>query len=387
MKIRLLMVAAALAAACVPAAAQSVSGLSTKKPESKPVEAADVKSIKTLLELANALATATPAQRDALARELAKLSTTTETGTAVNLAVPAGATAAVGEDGKASAGPRLGFQAWKPDDFFAGAFFTFDTAPTLNGDVRKAGQFVRDPPNTGSSFLVSGNRMFLRYRCGRIVKIRPPRLKLRVDANRTVQTLEEAQEEARKAALVDDPCYLQDGDKQDALIMGLSARLGVSATTLQHKPAVEDGADPADPVNREASIFHGTISLLLTSRTFKTDGDGEYQFGLEIGKTFRRIGGDAADDKDFLSQPDVFGHPRTNLGGYDATFFARLNGFQPFVRVTRISRAGGTHVPGLTGVQASFGVNVLSSLFQTTKENKKAEDKTAEEKKSEGGNK
>lgn len=207
-----------------------------------------------------------------------------------------------------------------------------------------------------------------RYRCGRFAKLRPRRMEAKTLSDGSKETLDQMVIRSQAEAAAKDPCNFQEGHKQDALIMGLSARVGASTTTLQHKPAASESGEPADPVAREASIFHATFSILLTSRTFKTEDGGEYQFGLEFGKTFRRIGGDASADAKFLSKPDVFGHPRTNLGGIDATFFARLNGFQPFVRVAQLSRGGGPHVAGLTGVQASIGVNVLSSLFQTTKE-------------------
>lgn len=331
----------------VSASAQSVSQLSSK-PSAE---------TRTILQLAEKLAKATPAERQELESALSALMKIKESGTTgVNLAIPAGATASVGEDGEPAGGARIGFQTWKSDDFFAGAFFTFDAAPALNGDLRKAGQFLRDPPNAGTSLFVTGNRMFKAYRCGKITPVR-------WDTDE----------------VPDNPCETSRGDKRDAVIIGLSFRAGATSTTLQHKlstAAAGEGEDAPEPEveSREASILHATLSLLLTSRTFRSDDGGEYQFGLELGGTARRIGGDAAYDSDFLAQPDVFGHASTSFIGFDATFFARMNGFQPFVRITHIPKRDGKHVPGLTGVQASFGINVSSSLFQTTKEARKGDD-------------
>lgn len=380
MKFRSWIALLVLFATGAPVDAQSVSGLSTKPPAAPVVDEMDVDAIKSLLGLANKLASElTAQQRQALEKALSGRSTLLEARTSVNLAVPAGATTSFGENGQASAGPRLGFQAWKPDDFFAGAFFTFDAAPKLTGDLRKAGQFVRDPPNSGSSFLVSGNRMYWRYRCGRFVNLRPARQKktrLELDARAQMPADDLAREEEEdelqrlRKNVVDDPCYVQPGDKEDAFLIGFSARAGASMTTLEHTRETPEGEELADPETHEASIYHASLSLLVTSRTFSTEDGGEYQFGLEAGRTMRWIGGDAAAHEDFLAQPDVFGHPRKNLNSWDLTFFARLNGFQPFVRITRMSR-NGLHVAGLTGTQASFGVNVLSSLFQTTKEARK----------------
>jgi hypothetical protein len=338
MKTRLLMAAAMIAAGCIPSFAQSVTGVAAKKAPD-----ANESVIRTLEALAAAIAKADPQALEKLAKTLGDLKLTTETGSPLNLAVPAGATAAVGEDGQPAGGARLGFQAWKQDDFFAGAFFTFDAAPTLNGDVRKAGQFLRDPPNAGTSIFVTGNRMFTRYRCGGFKPVR-----------------------WKTDKVPREPCDNSMGDKRDAVIVGLSFRAGATTTTLQHKPADAEPGDTEE--SHEASILHLSTSLLLTSRTFRTDEGGEYQFGLELGGTARVVGGDAASHPEFLAKPDVFGHDSKRFIGFDGTFFARLNGFQPFVRVTHIPKRDGRHIAGLTGLQASFGINVLSTLFQTTKE-------------------
>lgn len=176
--------------------AQSVSGLSVKTREAaEPVAAAapDMTS-KTVIDLfAEYLAAGSNEERDALLARISRLRIAVEDNKAtelarkraearqaiidapdeatrqerkralarlraddppVSLAVPAGATAAVGEDKSATAGPVLGFQAWRPDDFFAGAFFTFDTPARLNGDGRRANEFLRNPPATGTSFYL-----------------------------------------------------------------------------------------------------------------------------------------------------------------------------------------------------------------------------------------
>ena len=325
MQIRWLMTAAFIAASCMPAAAQSVSGLSVKRrvtaPE--PGAAGETKDdVRARLEAA-IRKEVDPRKREQLEAQLAALDEE-----AISLAVPAGATAAVGDDKTAAGGPVFGFQAWRPDDFFAGAFFTFDTATTLDGDRRKAGEFLRNPPAQGTSFYASASKMFwsLNRKTG-------PQRWSRAQAHRGEQLA----------------------------FVGGSLRVGVTNATLQRK-------DGDEIVAREAFIFHITPSLLLTSRTFKGENNGEYQFGMELGATGRWIGGDAAQDDEFRSHDDIFGHDDTKFVGFEGTIFVRLNAFQPFVRITRFTKRDGSHVPGLTGAQAFFGVNVLSALFQTTQE-------------------
>ena len=338
MKIRMLIVTAILAATGIPASAQSVSGLSAKNTPA-PADRL-VAALKDAIEALQKEGLLLPMAADEMRNRV------TEDGTEVNLAVPAGAVAALNKDGAAAAGPKIGFQAWKADDFFAGGFFTFDTAPTLNGDARKAAVFLRDPPNAGTSFLVSGSRMFQSYRCG---GFRPVRWD--------------------KDEVPTDPCdEAAHGEKRDALIIGMSMRAGATSTTLEHKLAATEGR-AQDVERHDATILHASLSLLVTSRTFRSTRDnGEYQFGLELGVTGRQVGGDAASQKEFLAQPDVFGHASTSFVGFDGTFFVRLNGFQPFVRITHIPKRNGKHVPGLTGLQASLGINVLTALFQTANE-------------------
>lgn len=337
MKVRTLIAALMALAISSSASAQSVSGLSVKTPQADP--AASAERLSDVVTMANALARATTPELQEELRQKLKTLLEPAYDQAVNLAVPAGVLASLAEDGQPGAGARLGLQAWKLDDFFAGAFFTFDSAPTLGGDVRKAGQFLRDPPGAGTSLVLSGNRMFLSYRCGRIRRIRP----------------------ARNG----DNCKGSGG--RDALIFGVAIRAGATSATFQHTVSGE-GEDDTTTESREATLLHVTPLLLMTSRTFRDSEDGEFQFGLEVGRMYRWVRGDAGQDPEFLARPEVLGHAATSVSGEEATFFVRLNSFQPFVRLTRVGLVDGRHVPGLTGWQTSVGVSVQSSLFQTAKE-------------------
>lgn len=273
-----------------------------------------------------AIAEATDAEtRAKLKRDFAKIRAEDSP---VSLAVPAGATAAVGEDESASAGPVLGFQAWRPDDFFAGAFFTFDTPAKLNGDGRRANEFLRNPPATGTSFYASASKILWAINRDSVV------------GAVTRRTADEGQQVA---------------------YIGFATRMGVTNATLERKAGDE-------VIAKEAFIFHFTPALLVTSRTFREASGGEYQFGAELGIASRLIGGDAAQDKEFLSAPDVLGTDKKGHLGFDGTLFVRLNAFQPFVRVTYFGKTSGSHQAAFSGFQATFGINVQSSLFQTAKE-------------------
>lgn len=330
MKFRLFVAAALVVAACLPAGAQSVSGLSVKRrvadvqTEVDARKAALEEKERRRQELLQELEAArTDDERKAIKAKIAALDEEP-----ISLAVPAGATAAVGDDKTAAGGPVFGFQAWRPDDFFAGAFFTFDTAATLDGDARKAGEFLRNPPAQGTSFYASASKMFWAF-------------------NRTTLPHRWSRAQAHR------------GDQ--LVFVGGALRVGVTNATLQRK-------EGEDIISKEAFVFHITPAVLLTSRTFKGENNGEYQFGMELGTTARWVGGDAAQDAEFRAQPDIFGHDDTKFVGFEGTIFVRLNAFQPFVRITRFTKRDGAHVPALTGAQAYFGVNVLSALFQTTQE-------------------
>lgn len=246
----------------------------------------------------------------------------------VSLAVPAGATAALSRDETAAAGPVMGFQAWRPDDFFAGAFFTFDTPARLNGDGRRANEFLRNPPATGTSFYASASKIVGAINRDSVVGY-----------------------VTRRTA----------DDGQQVAYFGFALRMGATNATLERQAGDE-------VIAKEAFIFHFTPALLLTSRTFRDVSGGEYQFGVELGLAGRVIGGDAAHDKAFLSAPDVLGSDDRRRFGFDGTLFVRLNAFQPFVRMTYFDKSNDAHQAAFSGFQATFGINVQSSLFQTAGE-------------------
>lgn len=329
MKVRVLMATACLVLAGVPAtSAQSVSGLSVKRRTTSAeagarTDADRLKEERRKELLADLAKATTEKEKKEIRQQLIALDEE-----AISLAVPAGATAAVGDDKTAAGGPVFGFQAWRPDDFFAGAFFTFDTAATLNGDARKSGEFLRNPPAQGTAFYASASKMFWAL-------------------NRTTMPNRWSRAQSHMG--------------EQLTFIGGALRIGVTNATLERK-------DGDETVTREAFVLHVTPSVLLTSRTFKGENNGEYQFGMELGPTARWVGGDAAQDDEFRKHADVFGHDDTKFVGFEGTIFVRLNAFQPFVRITRFTKRDGIHVPGLTGAQAFFGVNVLSALFQTTQE-------------------
>lgn len=344
-------VAVVVSIAVPTASAQSVSGLSTKpKTRTLTTEAVEVwrtgENVPTgqpltlamsLLErldvpispesMAKALDVVRLLEREASMPEISaallslKGESNVEQDDALNLAVPAGATAALGDDEGASAGPMIGFQAWKLDRFFAGAFFTLGKPNKVNGSARAFGDFVRNPPAEGTSFTASGSYALWR------------------------------------------PSFKAAKDKP-TLLLGVALRFG--ATTATFERTIDE-----EVVSKEAFVIHVTPSLQLLSRTFKqADTNDEYQFGAEFGPTWRFIGGDAAQGPDFLDEDDVLGTGHRARTGLEATLFVRLNAFQPFIRITHFGKLDDKHVPGLTGRQAFFGVNVAASLFQAAREGK-----------------
>src|ERR1051325_823751 len=65
------------------------------------------------------------------------------------IAIPGGAGATVTGSGTAGAGPLLGFQVWKQDDFLLSSFFSFSAPQTISGQQHDFGAFLLNPPGQG----------------------------------------------------------------------------------------------------------------------------------------------------------------------------------------------------------------------------------------------
>lgn len=251
------------------------------------------------------------------------------------IAVPGGAGASAATSGSASAGPILGFQVWQQDRFFLASFFTFSVPQTFSGQAPIAGQAVSaqqstfgslllNPPAQGTSYSFTGNKMF---------------------------------EFPRKQA---------DVAKADFFVGG-EVRAGITNATWTEAAAT--------PISLNATIAYIVPEFLATSKTYTfqmTDNNGklissnQYQFGLAAGPTLRFIGGDVAQKTNDAVRAALLGTTDKEMAGLELTFFVRMNQFKPYVRFTHFSAPQGNDIPGFSGSQFVFGVDVLSPLFQTT---------------------
>jgi hypothetical protein len=233
------------------------------------------------------------------------------------IAVPVAVSSDLGGEGQRGVAPTVGFQIWRRDKFFVGSFFTLSaTDPSV---TEQYGAFVLNPPLKGHSFYVSGN-------------------------------------------------YLHDILKKDAdgksfLLGGVGARWGTTSASFEFTPS------GGTALKRSGFGIAAAVTAQLATRTFDVamgDTTGEFQMGVEMGPTWRLLGGDLSQDDSFRRQ--VLGTDKSSFSGFEFTFFTRVNSVQPFARFSTFSRPNGTVINGFTGRQVVWGVNVASSLFQTKAE-------------------
>ena len=257
---------------------------------------------------------------------------------ATQLAVPGGAGATAAASGSASAGAVLGFQVWQQDKFFLASFFTFAVPQTFTGQPPAAGQTISpqhgtfgslllNPPGQGTSYSFTGNYMLGWYPTGGL--------------------------KCTTACTVDKAIFFVGGEVR----AGITNAAWTEATST--------------PISLNSSIGYIVPEFLLTSKTYnytgaKDSGQNQYQFGAAMGPSLRFIGGDIAQSENTAVRTTLLGTNKTSMAGLELTFFVRMNQFKPYVRFTHFAPPYGMNVPGFSGSQFVFGVDVLSPLFQAT---------------------
>ncbi|HLG57113.1 MAG TPA: hypothetical protein VI485_17360 [Vicinamibacterales bacterium] len=225
--------------------------------------------------------------------------------------MPVGVGADLGSGDQKGVAPALGFQLWKSDHYFIGAFFTVAaTDPTVSDAY---GGFVLNPPLKGRSFYVSGNYML----------------------------------NNRK-------------DMTPPVLFGIGGRWGTTSSSFEFTPT------GGTAIKQDGFGVVASLTAQVVSKThYISLGDGdqrsEFQLGVELGPTWRLLGGDLSENDSFRSQ--LLGTDKSSFAGFEMTFFLRVNAVQPFARFTNFSRPDGVVVPGLTGRQVVWGINVASALF------------------------
>src|SRR4051812_47832868 len=91
------------------------------------------------------------------------------------------------------------------------------------------------------------------------------------------------------------------------------------------------------------------------------DETNQFQLGFETGPSWRSLGGDVSQNDAFRQQ--IVGTTKSTFFAWETTFFVRVNSVQPFARFTYVARPDNIAIPGLTGNQLVWGVNVASTLF------------------------
>jgi hypothetical protein len=234
----------------------------------------------------------------------------------VRVAVPVAATSNLGGTDQKGVAPTIGFQIWKRDEFFLGAFFSIAAADATVKETY--GGFVLDPPMQGRSFYVSGNRTWGLKKTG----------------------------------------------QKPYLLLGAGGRVGTTSANIEITPA---GASAATTRGGFASF--ATLGFQVASPSIDVkvgDATNEFQLGVEFGPTWRLLGGDIGEDDAFRQL--FLGTGRSTFRGFETTFFVRINSVQPFARFSSFGRPDNVVIRGLTGRQVVWGINVASTLFQGKKE-------------------
>jgi hypothetical protein len=241
------------------------------------------------------------------------------------IAIPGGAGATVTGSGTAGAGPLLGFQVWKQDNFLLSSFFSFSAPQAISGQQHDFGAFLLNPPGQGTSYSFAGNRVV--------------------------------------------PCFLfVTCDKTTApVFVGIAGRAGVTNTSWQ-----TGSGSTSQSVS--GTVAYITPAILLTSKTYVTgetnEEQNQYQFGVSAGPGFRYIAGDLAQSSNDTFRQQTLGTTKKSMLGVEIEFFVRLNSFRPFVRFSRFTLPNRTDISGFSGTQALFGVDVLSAIFKKSLEKK-----------------
>ncbi len=231
--------------------------------------------------------------------------TVTATDTDRHIAFPAGAAAKLNTDtGDGAANALLGFQTWKEDTWFFSVFSSQAAEGKTISSQSEFGSFLLDPTSNGTSFYFSGNYTW----------------------------------------------------KKGAFLFGPNARIGGSSTAWE---ATVSGT----PQTVSGVVLYFSPAVQFSSHTFGKP-DNSFQIGGEFGWGWRVLANDLGQASAFLAAPEVLGTAATNFNGFEGKLFFRANDLKPYMKVSNYMKPNGQAIPGLTGFQVSFGVEVLPAIYK-----------------------
>ncbi|UWZ85967.1 hypothetical protein [Occallatibacter riparius] len=286
------------------------------------------------------------------------------------ISVPGGAGATVTSSGTAGAGPIIGFQVSQLDNYFISSFFTISPPQSVSGqlptgtqtvsaDQGNFGAFLLTPPGQGTSYSFAGNRMF---------GFQSMKAKGCISAQTKSTTAKAAAVAAGNTTgdLVESGC---------AIYVGFGGRGGVTNTTWVGQVTGGNNQSKSGTV-----AFITFPELVVTSKTYVSpisssaagaaNQNNQYQFGVSFGPSWRFIGGDLAQGQSTSTTPtfrsQMLGTDKTSFFSPEVTFFVKMNEFKPYFRFSHFSQPKADQpIPGFTGSQFVFGVDVTSAIFQT----------------------
>jgi hypothetical protein len=234
------------------------------------------------------------------------------------LDIPAGANAATGDSGGGAG--TFGIQLFRRDRLLLSASASIGVEQTVTKDFAAS---VLNPSPQGSSFQISGNYLW----------------------------------------------PLPHKGPKAILLVGLGGKAILTRSKWAEFPATDDSRTVGGLFTSLTPIIVFATRTLEGATPQPPPGGGtpeppdEYQFSLEIGPTWRSIGGDLGQNDPF--RRTFLATDSKSFTGFSFTFAFRINSWQPFAAVTWFRKPNNTHIGGLTGTQALIGINVISKLHRS----------------------
>ncbi len=232
---------------------------------------------------------------------------------AAYVCLPAGASMNLDLDAatKGNAGGIIGIEYSKSNTFFLSILFNYAGNARISGGPKNFGSFLLNPISNGSTFILSGNRLF------------PVKAKNKLIKN---------------------------------TLIGVGWCVGASLTEWEA------------PILEETKIVEGQIlyfspSFILCSSEIKFGNQDEsFQWGGTIGPVIRWITGDLGQANAFRKDNKVLGVEKKNFIGLEASIFLRINKLKPFIRFSYVGSKN--PIAGFSDFRVLFGFDIVSSLFK-----------------------
>ena len=115
-----------------------------------------------------------------------------------------------------------------------------------------------------------------------------------------------------------------------------------------------DGLENGAPEEINGGLLGINVGYIILKDIGQDLESNTLKFGLQGGVAFRKFTGDLGNNTDF--REETFGFKESGMIGAEATIFAEVNEFRPFLKATYFDIS--ETVDGLSGLQLMLGVEV-----------------------------